>query len=220
MRQALVTLPSARMRTARHVMAFPFLHDHVRPERIVSATSRDRELFWKQAMQGLEEAPIQYFEFGVHEGQATRWFLAANGHPDSRFYGFDSFTGLPEDWKGGMKAGHFDTGGRMPDLEDERVRFIPGYFDRSLPAFFAGFVPGPGFPVINFDADLYSSTICAMTWILTAFAGRPMLWLFDEFLNEELAAFETMAGAHGLAFDTPCASPDFMRVAIRIAATR
>lgn len=216
LRRLMLGLPYDQVRTVRHVMAFPFLRAHVQPQRIVPASSAHREAFWRAALDSIGSGPIEYLEFGVHRGTATRWFVQANRHPESRFYGFDSFEGLPADWKGGMAAGHFDTMGEIPEIDDRRLRFVPGFFNRSLPRFFRDYQPGPGRVVVNFDADLYSSTICAMTWLIATFPDQPMLWLFDEFMNEELSAFETMATAHGLEFDTICASPDFMRVAIAV----
>ena len=35
-----------------------------------------------------------------------------NSHSDSRFVGFDSFEGLPEDWNSENPKGHFTTQGR------------------------------------------------------------------------------------------------------------
>src|SRR6476469_942601 len=57
----------------------------------------------------LKEEPIDYLEFGVAGGHSFRWFQQNNSNPESRFYGFDTFTGLPEDW-GSYKKGTFSQG--------------------------------------------------------------------------------------------------------------
>src|SRR4051794_5790261 len=42
------------------------------------------------------KGPVNYLEFGVASGQSFNWWMTENLHSDSRFYGFDTFTGLPE----------------------------------------------------------------------------------------------------------------------------
>ena len=44
------------------------------------------------------DQPINYLEFGVHKGESFAKWLELNPHKDSRFAGFDTFTGLPTDW--------------------------------------------------------------------------------------------------------------------------
>jgi hypothetical protein len=67
-----------------------------------------------------------YLEFGVFEGRSMRgWsshLTASGAHP----IGFDSFEGLPEDWRPGLGTGHFATG-QPPDIADPRVRFVVLY---------------------------------------------------------------------------------------------
>lgn len=217
-RAVLNAVPQDALRTIRHVMAYPFLSKDILPRKpkVCEASSGFRDNFWNEALGdflGRRRAPIDYFEFGVHTGVATRFFLAANTHPSSRFFGFDSFEGLPEDWKGGMDKGHFSTNGAPPEIDDPRVRFVPGFFNRSLPEFFEAFEPSGNAVVVHFDADLYTSTVCAMSYVVPQFRRRRMLWMFDEFLNEELAAFETFVRAFDLPFRPVSLSRDHMRAA-------
>src|SRR5690349_21734580 len=62
---------------------------------------------WVIEKEALSNAAVNYLEFGVAEGHSFRWFVQQNTHPESRFYGFDTFTGLPEDF-GVYKKGVFN----------------------------------------------------------------------------------------------------------------
>ncbi|MEO6290813.1 MAG: hypothetical protein ABIO76_12875, partial [Ginsengibacter sp.] len=62
---------------------------------------------------------INYLEFGVADGHSFNWWMRSNTNKGSRFYGFDTFTGLPEDF-GPYKKGTFNTGNNIPSIKDER----------------------------------------------------------------------------------------------------
>src|SRR6266545_4942707 len=79
-------------------------------------------------------APIDYLEFGVYEGVSIRYFAERHRDPESRFVGFDTFSGLPENWRE-FGPGHFDVNGRVPSIKDSRVSFVPGLFQDTLPTF-------------------------------------------------------------------------------------
>jgi hypothetical protein len=87
--------------------------------------------------------PIDYLEFGVYKGYIISLWAALNSNPASRFVGFDSFEGLPAEWKGGEwgSKGSFDTGGEVPEVGDDRVSFHKGWFGETLPPFMRTFTP-------------------------------------------------------------------------------
>jgi hypothetical protein len=88
-------------------------------------------------------------EFGVGSGQSTR--IIAEGMP---VIGFDSFEGLPEDWRPGFPKGMFAEPG-PPDIPG--AVFVPGLFENTLPDFLANMVSRP-VGLVHIDCDLYSST--------------------------------------------------------------
>lgn len=104
-------------------------------------------------------------EFGVGAGESTR--LIAAHMP---VIGFDSFKGLPEDWRDGFPAGMFaqDTIPRIPNTE-----FVVGLFDDTLPTF--TFPDRVG--LVHIDCDLYSSTKTVLNHITL---NRGTVVVFDE----------------------------------------
>ena len=101
---------------------------------------------------------IDFLEFGVYKGDSIRFWSQMNRDPQSRFIGFDSFEGLPENWTKKVPKGAFYVGGAVPQIDDERVTFVTGWFQNALPGFLKGFGPRSRLVVHN-DSDLYSSTL-------------------------------------------------------------
>jgi O-methyltransferase len=125
---------------------------------------------------------MDYLEFGVYKGDTMRLWTSINKSAGSRFAGFDSFEGLPEKWSnliGEMPAGTFDTGGVLPDIKDPRVRFVKGWFQKTLPGFLSTF-EAKNRLVVHCDADLYSSTLYALT-MLNGYLKPGSIVIFDEF---------------------------------------
>ena len=79
---------------------------------------------------------IDFLEFGVYKGHSIRFWSQMNRDPQSRFIGFDSFEGLPEDWTRNWPKGAMgDVAGAVPQIDDERVSFVKGWFQNTLPGF-------------------------------------------------------------------------------------
>jgi hypothetical protein len=157
---------------------------------------RGREELWTRALQKIGTPDILFLEFGVWQGYSIDYFSRLNRSPPSRFYGFDSFEGLPEGWRG-MSAGHFSTGGQIPVSDDERVRFVKGWFRDSLPGQLDRLVEEARSRalLVHFDADLYSSTLyllCALTQRFDSF-----YCVFDEFSGHEMRALHNFMQAFG-----------------------
>ncbi|MBV1695875.1 MAG: class I SAM-dependent methyltransferase [Hyphomicrobiales bacterium] len=117
-------------------------------------------------------------EFGVNKGGTIRFIAAMM--PDRIIDGFDSFKGLPEDWRGNMmSAGQFDRRGRLPRVP-ANVRLHRGWFDETLPAFAAQ--SNAPLALLHIDCDLYSSTRSIFTHLEDRIAAGTVI-VFDEYFN-------------------------------------
>jgi O-methyltransferase len=148
----------------------------------------------------LAAMPIDYLEFGVYEGASLEWWLANNQNPSSRFFGFDTFTGLPDKW-GDLPKGTFSTGGRHPRLRDERCRFVVGLFQDTL----QGFLQETNLDrklVIHLDADLYSSTVFVLLTLAPKLKKGDII-IFDELADvmQEFRAFVDFSLAFPISYN-------------------
>jgi O-methyltransferase len=129
-----------------------------------------------------------YIEFGVHEGFSLNYFSKQNTNKESIFIGLDSFEGLPEDWGTIKKKGAFNTDGKLPSIADVRVSFIKGWFQQTWTSLENKLLSIENFAnlVVHYDADLYSSTLFALSKI--DILKKPYIAIFDEFTGHETRA--------------------------------
>jgi hypothetical protein len=163
----------------------------------------------------LENTSIDYVELGVSKGLSFKWWLAHNSNPESRFYGFDTFEGLPEKWgtfdKGSMAAG-------FPDVSDSRHEFVKGLFQATLPEFLkSGKISNPRRKIIHLDADLFSSTLFALT-TLHPFIQKGDILIFDEFNvpTHEFKAFMDYVDSYYVKYEVLTAVNNYFQIAIKI----
>lgn len=129
----------------------------------------------------VKDAPIDYLEFGVYQGDSIREFSKLNQDPASRFFGFDSFEGLPESWFNGFGKGAFNLDGKVPEIVDRRVSFVKGLFQETLPSFLKSYVRNNR-TVLHIDADLYTSTLFVLVNAHNILESGDII-LFDDFLD-------------------------------------
>jgi O-methyltransferase len=165
--------------------------------------------------ENLINEPIDYVELGVSGAHSFRWWVANNRHPDSIFCGFDTFEGLPEKWgrfeKGSMSA-------TVPTLEGNRHQFIKGLFQDTLPDFLkSGGLNNPKRKIIHLDADLFSSTLFALTSLHPVLKPNDIL-IFDEFNvpNHEFKAFMDYVDSYYVKYEVLAAVNNYFQVAIRL----
>ena len=140
----------------------------------------------------LHQQEIFYLEFGVASGESFYWWLQQNSNPDSRFRGFDTFEGLPEDW-GGYKKGDMSFQSTDVTSRDSRAGFVKGIFQDTLHQFIKDneTLLEKKQKLIHLDADLFSSTIFVLSQ-LYPFLKKGDIILFDEFnvANHEFFAYK------------------------------
>ncbi|MCD2188463.1 class I SAM-dependent methyltransferase [Actinomycetospora soli] len=156
-------------------------------------------------------------EFGVYSGTTLRQI--ADRRPGA-VYGFDSFEGLPEDWRAGFRAGTFavDT---IPEVEGAEL--VVGWFSETLPGFLEAH-PGP-VDLLHLDADLYSSTATVLDLVGPRLRPGSVV-VFDEYLNHpgwqdgEHRAWREFVAAHDVEFVYEAFTHDNEQVVVVITGTR
>ena len=163
----------------------------------------------------LKNCDINYLEFGVYRGESIEFWSKLNNNNNSKFYGFDTFTGIPEGWESrGMPKRFFDTNGVTPQINDTRVSFVKGLFQQTLPGFLPGFTSDKKL-VIHNDSDLYSSTLYVLTNMHSYFADGTTI-IFDEFSDvlDEMRALNDYCSAYFMKYDIVAHTDHYTQVAV------
>jgi hypothetical protein len=138
-------------------------------------------------------------EFGVYQGRTINFI--AERSPEQTVFGFDTFTGLPEDWRPGFEKGTFATA--IPEVRPN-VHLVVGLFEHTLPAFLATHAGPMSF--IHVDCDLYSSTRTVLRHCRDRIGPGTMI-VFDEYTNypgwqdHEHRAFREFIAETGRSFE-------------------
>jgi hypothetical protein len=140
-------------------------------------------------------------EFGVWQARSVNFFADLTSE---QIYGFDSFEGLKEDWKGWQfPKGHFDLGGEIPAVPPN-VTLIKGWFDLTLPDFLASH-PEP-FSFVHIDCDTYEGAATILKLTADRFVPGTVV-LMDEYFGYrgwkigEFKAWQDFVAASGLSYD-------------------
>jgi hypothetical protein len=154
------------------------------------------------AAETIGDVPMVYMEFGVAGGKSIRRMVERFTHPDARFFGFDSFEGIPEDWAD-KPRGSFSMKGKPPVMLDKRVKLIQGWFQDSVPGFLESMKKTDAAPVlVHYDADLYSSTLFLLC---TLWHHIPdYYFIFDEFMSDEIVALHDFSRAFPVDIEFLC----------------
>lgn len=140
----------------------------------------DRFGVFAEALRAIRGVAPLYLEFGVYEGETISWWSENLLGTKAHLVGFDSFEGLPEDWRPGFSAGAFRTQG-PPDVKDPRVAFVAGWFENTIPNYQP---PLHDQLIINIDSDLYSSARTVLEWAAPRLVTGSLLY-FDELSDRD-----------------------------------
>jgi predicted O-methyltransferase YrrM len=153
-------------------------------------------------------------EFGVFAGRSLR--IIAELRNGSAIFGFDSFKGLPEDYRSHVRKGAFAVD-ELPRVEGAEL--VVGWFDETLPGFIAEH-PGP-VDFVHVDGDLYSSAVTVLDAVGPRLRPGSVL-VFDEFFNypgwqdHEFRAWEEWLARTGAAFEFEAYTVNNEQVVVRI----
>jgi hypothetical protein len=180
----------------------------------VPALDGQREVM-EHALRSAVLAPTDVIcEFGVWSGATINHIASLTA---CRVFGFDSFRGLPEDWRTGFHKGHF-AADSFPAVADN-VKLIVGLFEETVPRFRDGLDARLG--LIHIDCDLYSSTKVVLDELASRI-GTGCVIVFDEYFNYagwqdgEFKAFAEFIASTGFRFEYLCYNRIHEQVAVRI----
>ncbi len=163
---------------------------------------------WTYAVNAISTSGL-HLEFGVFTARSTNHIASIIAPKGITLYGFDSFEGLKEDWKGlDLPKGHFNLDGNLPKVLPN-VSLIKGWFDATLPPFLQTHRDPIAF--CHFDADTYESTALILN-LLRDRIQRGSILMFDEYQgypnweNGEFRAWNEFAKSHSINFSYLCFS--------------
>ena len=152
--------------------------------------------------------------------------------PSFEVWGFDTFTGLPEDWSGtDLKKGMFDMGGKPPEfpIDHGEIKFFVGLFSETLPELVgSGAFTERRIGLVHVDCDMYSSVVDIFRNIGHLIQEGTMI-VFDEWIynfdpncnDHEQKAFKEWAATMGKHYEfidvgSSLSRSDMERKAVRI----
>jgi len=142
-----------------------------------------RETLWDElAIPALRKCnKILVAEFGVASGVGARWWLGRLTSPSLVYRGFDTFLGMPVEFKGVPKGG-LSLGGKPPNIQDNRIFWHMGdvcstVLDVNWSELYEG-------RIFIFDLDLYHPSLKVWDTIAPHFSKGDLIY-FDEAYNED-----------------------------------
>jgi len=159
------------------------------------------QLALQSTQQTMKERGGLILEFGVYHGKTIR--MIASHFTQEAIHGFDTFTGIPEDWHS-TPSGSYSTHGTVPSAPNN-VEYHVGLFSDTL----SGFLDQhEGAPVqfMNIDYDLYSSTKDVLDVIHDRIVEGTVI-VFDEYVmnpnweKDEYKAFQEAVQEYGWEYE-------------------
>ena len=102
--------------------------------------------------------------------------------PELKICGFDSFEGLPENWRDGFPQGKFNKNKSLP-LVKKNVELYEGWFNETIPKYInKNSLASKYISYLHIDCDLYLSTKVVFK-LLSEKIVRGTVIVFDEYFN-------------------------------------
>jgi O-methyltransferase len=163
----------------------------------------------------LENMAVDYFEFGVCGGHSFKRWLEHNKNAQSRFFGFDTFEGLPEDY-GPFAKGSMASALESLNITDSRASFYKGLFQDTLIPFLDKYQNGKR-KLIHMDADIFSATIFSLSQLYRVLNDGDIIF-FDEFAvpKHEFMAFRIFTESFYVKYEVIAAANNYLFLAIKI----
>jgi Methyltransferase domain len=144
-------------------------------------------------------------EFGVARGATIN--ILSQEIPDRRWYGFDSFDGLPEDWFWLHPKGAFSQQGVLPQV-NKNVELVKGLFEETLPLFIKQHseeLARNGIAMLHIDCDLYSSAKVIFNVLHPYLRTGTVIqfdeyWFYADWVNHEAKVFDEFLKSSTLSF--------------------
>jgi|694.fasta_scaffold104684_3 hypothetical protein len=157
-----------------------------------------------------------FLEFGVWQGRSINYMALVR--PDCFFHGFDSFEGLPEDWKESHSKGIFATD--FSKLKFKSNVFIyKGWFEETISKVKNIKEPIKG---IHIDCDIGSSTNTILNNLSQLIIEQKPMLLFDEMFNyrgyeeHEFKSFLNWINENNLDFNIEASNLNHEQVLIKL----
>lgn len=159
-------------------------------------------------------------EFGVYSARTTNYIAQKLSH--LTVHGFDSFLGLPENWRDGFPKGHFEVDS-LPQVQSN-VRLHQGWFDETLPRFLNALLDQNDQERVSYlhiDCDLYSSTKTVLGLLGDRIRTGSVI-VFDEYFNYpgwrlgEYLAFKEFTSERSLKYEYISYNRKHEQVALKI----
>jgi hypothetical protein len=148
-----------------------------------------REEIYSEIIKSIKSDSV-VLEFGVAHGYTTRFFLDRL-NSNSKYIGFDLFTGLPKQWRN-FEMGQFTNDGKPPEINDERLKWVIG---DVIQTFKLSFPLDKNLQhVIIFDLDLLEPTKHAFEILdsMGILTSETILYFDEAFDPEELCVIKSL----------------------------
>jgi arylsulfatase A-like enzyme len=148
----------------------------------------------------IKNEAIDYMEFGVYEGKTILDWPKINTNKNSRFFAFDKF---PPKYP-------------IPEIDDNRVHFVKGLFQETLPEFIKDFKPNSKL-VIFINLNKKFDTLYCLSK-LDKILNEKCIIMFDQFgnLQHEFIAFHNYVKSFRRDFQFLCQSENWRKCAIEL----